>query len=174
MLIEAIKLGDKNAFESFIQKYYNELYYTALGIVRSEWDARDICQETFIKVFTSLNKLKDISKLRPWMNKILINKCNDCFRYKRRVSVADYIEVETYNEIENEEKIDLLKALMSLKEEFRMVLTLRYFQDLSLKEVASILDIPEGTVKSRISNGLKELRRLTKTGKKGECNLYEL
>lgn len=63
---------------------------------------------------------------------------------------------------------------MSLKEEIRMVLTLRYFQDLSLKEVASILDIPEGTVKSRISNGLKELRKLMKIGKEGGSNLYEL
>lgn len=103
-LIEAIKRGDKNAFESFIQRYHNELYYTALGIVRSEWDARDICQETFIKVFSSLNKLSDTSKLRAWMNKILINKCNDYFRYNKRITVTDYIEVEAFSEIENGEK----------------------------------------------------------------------
>lgn len=61
----------------------------------------------------------------------------------------------------------MLKALSSLKEDSRVVLTLRYFQDLSLKEIAAILDIPEGTVKSRISNGLKEMRKLMKTHNNG-------
>lgn len=173
MLIEAMKRGDKNAFDSFIQRYHNEIYYTALGIVRSEWDARDICQETFLKVFSSLNKLKDTSKIRQWMNRILINKCNDYFRHNKRITVSEYIEVKRFSDVENVEKIDLLKAMLSLKEETRVVLTLRYFQDLPLKEIASILDIPEGTVKSRISNGLKELRKLMKTSKEGG-KLYEL
>jgi RNA polymerase sigma-70 factor (ECF subfamily) len=171
MLIEAMKLGDKNAFDCFIQKYHNELYYTALGIVRSEWDARDICQETFIKVFSSLNKLKDTSKIRQWMNRILINKCNDYFRYNKRVAVSNYIEVKSFSGVENVEKIDLLKAILSLKEETRVVLTLRYFQGFPLKEIADILDIPIGTVKSRIYNGLKELRKLMKIDKKGRETL---
>ncbi len=75
----------------------------------------------------------------------------------------DFIEEnEGFIEGGREESIDLLKALSSLKEDSRVVLTLRYFQDLSLKEIAAILDIPEGTVKSRISNGLKEMRKLMK------------
>jgi len=171
MLIDAMKSGDKNSFDRFIERYHNELYYTALGIVRSEWDARDICQETFLKVFSSLDKLKDTSKIRQWMNKILINKCNDYFRHNKRVTLSNYIEAKGFSEVENVEKIDLLKAMLSLKEETRVVLTLRYFQDLSLKEIAAILDIPEGTVKSRISNGLKKLRKLMKIDKKGRETL---
>lgn len=170
MLIEAMKSGDKNAFDRFIQRYHNELYYTALGIVRSEWEARDICQETFLIIFSSLNKLKDTSKIRQWMNRILINKCNDYFRRNKRVTVSNYIEVKSFSEVENVEKIDLLKAMLLLKEDTRVVLTLRYFQDLSLKEISAILDIPEGTVKSRICNGLKELRKLLKI-KKGRQTL---
>lgn len=171
MLIEAMKSGDKNAFNCFIQRYYNELYYTALGIVRSEWDARDICQETFIKVFSSLNKLKDTSKVKQWMNRILINKCNDYFRKNKRVAASNYIEVKSFSGVENVEKIDLLKAMLTLKEETRVVLTLRYFQELPLKEIADILDIPVGTVKSRIFNGLKLLRKLMKTDLKGRETL---
>lgn len=171
MLIEAAKRGDKKAFESIVQKYHNELYYTALGIVRSGWDALDICQDTFLKVFSSLDTLKDTSKFRSWMNRILINKCNDHFRKNKRVTVVEYIENEGFLEEGKEENIDLLRALSSLKDETRVVLTLRYFQDLPIKEIASIIDIPEGTVKSRLSNGLKELRKLMKVSSRGEENI---
>lgn len=163
MMVEAAKRGDKKAFEAIVKRHYNELYYTALGIVRSGWEALDICQETFLKAFNSINTLEDKSKFKPWINKILINKCNDYFRKNKNVVYVDFLEEnEGFIEGGSEESIDLLKALSSLKEDATVVLTLRYFQDLSLKEIAAILDIPEGTVKSRISNGLKEMRKLMK------------
>ncbi|TYQ16109.1 UNVERIFIED_CONTAM: RNA polymerase sigma-70 factor (ECF subfamily) [Acetivibrio alkalicellulosi] len=160
LIIKAAKQGDKKSFELLVKKYHNELYYTALGIVRSNWDALDICQDTFLKVFSSFDTLKDISKFRAWINRILINKCNDHFRKNKRLTFVDYIESEGFIESGTDENIDLLKSLSCLKDDTRVVLTLRYFQDLPLKEIADILDIPEGTVKSRISNGLKELRKL--------------
>jgi RNA polymerase sigma-70 factor (ECF subfamily) len=169
MMVEAAKKGDKKAFEAIVKRYHNELYYTALGIVRSGWEALDICQETFLKAFNSINTLKDTSKFRSWINRILINKCNDYFRKNKNVVYVDFIEEnEGFIEGGSEESIDLLKALSSLKEDSRVVLTLRYFQDLSLKEIATILDIPEGTVKSRLSNGLKEMRKLMKTHKNSD------
>jgi RNA polymerase sigma-70 factor (ECF subfamily) len=163
IMVEAAKKGDKKAFEAIVKKYHNVLYYTALGIVGSGWEALDICQETFIKAFNSINSLKDKSKFRSWINRILVNKCNDYFRKNKNEVCVDFIE-ETGGFIEegSEESIDLLRALSSLKENSRVVLTLRYFQDLSLKEIAAILDIPEGTVKSRLSNGLEEMRKLMK------------
>ena len=163
IMVEAAKKGDKKAFEAIVKKYHNVLYYTALGIVGSGWEALDICQETFIKAFNSINSLKDKSKFRSWINRILVNKCNDYFRKNKNEVCVDFIE-ETGGFIEEgrEESIDLLRALSSLKENSRVVLTLRYFQDLSLKEIAAILDIPEGTVKSRLSNGLEEMRKLMK------------
>jgi RNA polymerase sigma-70 factor (ECF subfamily) len=164
ILIEEAKRGDKKAFEALVQKYHNELYHTALGIVRSKWDAMDICQDTFLKAFSSLNKLRDPGKFRAWIYRILVNRCNDCFRYNQKVIVSEDIErkgfLKNENKNENEEAMDLLKVLSSLKKKVRTVLVLRYFQDLSIKEIASIVDCPEGTVKSRISSGLKELRGL--------------
>ncbi len=171
MLVESAKNGDKKAFDKIVQRYHNELYYTALGIVKSGWDALDICQETFLKAFSSLDTLKDVSKFRAWINRILINKCNDNFRRNKRVTVVDFIENEGFFEDSKEENIDLLKALSLLKEESRVILTLRYFQDLSIKEIASIVEVPEGTVKSRLSNGLKELRKLMKVGRIGDENI---
>ena len=164
ILIEEAKRGDKKAFEALVQKYYNELYHTALGIVRSKWDAMDICQDTFLKAFSSLNKLRDSRKFKAWIYRILVNRCNDCFRYNQKVIVSEDIErkgfLKNENKNENEETMDLLKVLSSLKKKVRTILVLRYFQDLSIKEIASIVDCPEGTVKSRISSGLKELRGL--------------
>ncbi|GAE88592.1 RNA polymerase sigma factor [Acetivibrio straminisolvens] len=170
MLVESAKRGDKKAFERIVQRYHNELYYTALGIVKSGWDALDICQETFLKAFSSLDTLKDVSKFRSWINRILINKCNDNFRKNKGVTVVDFIENEGFLEDSKEENIDLLNALSLLKEDTRIILTLRYFQDLPIKEIASIMDIPEGTVKSRLSNGLKELRKMMKVGRRGDEN----
>ncbi|HOM01799.1 MAG TPA: RNA polymerase sigma factor [Acetivibrio sp.] len=171
MLVEAAKKGDKRAFDKIVQRYHNELYYTALGIVKSGWDALDICQETFLKAFSSLDTLKDVSKFRAWINRILINKCNDNFRKKKQFTVVDFIENEGFIEDSKEENIDLLKALSLLKDETRIILTLRYFQDLSIKEIASIADIPEGTVKSRLSNGLKELRKIMKVGEREDVKI---
>lgn len=98
MLIKYSKRGDKKASELLVQKYYNELYYTALGIVRSGWDALDICQETFIQVFSSLNTLKDPSKFRAWINRILINKCNDFFRQNKNTFTIENLESEGFIE----------------------------------------------------------------------------
>ena len=171
MLIEAAKRGDRAAFDSLIERYHNELYYTALGIVRSGWDALDICQDTFLKVFSSLDTLNDTSKFRTWINRILVNKCYDFLRKNKRVTLMDSVEYEGFFENPKEEYIDLLKALSQLKEEMRVVITLRYFQDLPIKEIAAVVGCPEGTVKSRLNYGLKELRKIMKSGKEGEGNI---
>ncbi len=165
-LIEEAKLMGGKAFEMLLEKYHDELYYTALAIVRSGWDAMDICQDTFLKAYTSLNRLKDSAKFKAWINRILINRCNDYFRYSKKVVVMEEMDQAIYNGNDsgnsraNEESMDLLRAMSHLKRETRTILVLRYFQDLSIKDIASIAGCPEGTVKSRISYGLKELRRL--------------
>lgn len=158
-MIEAFRKGDKKAFELMVEKYHNELYYTALSLTRSGWDALDLCQETFIKAYTSINTLKDGAKFRAWISRILVNKCKDFFRKNKKIVLVEDIEKEGFFEDSNIENMDLLKAISALKEDHRIVITLRYFQDLSIREIAEITGSPEGTVKSRLSYGLKELRR---------------
>jgi len=153
------KKGDKKAFEALVEKYHDELYYTALGITRSGWDALDICQDTFLKAFSTINTLKDTSQFGVWINRILINKCRDFFRKNKKVVVVEKMEEEGFMENFGEDCIDLANALSTLSDEHREVLILRYFHDKPLKEIAAIVGCPEGTVKSRLSNGLKEMRR---------------
>jgi RNA polymerase sigma-70 factor, ECF subfamily len=162
LVIENIKRGDKKAFDVLVEQYYGELYHTALGVLHSGWDAHDICQETFLKVYASINTLKDTNKIRPWMYKILVNKCNDYFRKNKKISNWNYDQYNGFIEYEREDLIDLFKALSLLKEDTRIVIALRYFQDMSLKEIANIIGCPEGTVKSRLSYGLKDLKHSMK------------
>lgn len=159
-LVMAAKKGDSKAFGVLVDRYHNQLYFTALSILRSGWDALDVCQETFLKAFSSIDTLKDGTKFKAWITRILVNKSNDHFRKSKRTVLVENIEDQGFFEEFDESSIDLLRVMNGLKEQTRTVLFLRYFQDLSIKEIAQIMECPEGTVKSRISNGLKEMRRL--------------
>lgn len=160
----AAKKGNSKAFGLLVDRYHNQLYFTALGILRSGWDALDVCQETFLKAFSSISTLKDNTKFKAWITRILINKSNDHLRKSNKTvlfeNFIENVESQALFEEYNESNIDLLKALDSLKEQTRTTILLRYFQGLSIKEIAQIMNCPEGTVKSRISNGLKEMRPL--------------
>lgn len=161
-LLAAAKQGDTSAFNQLVEKYHTELYYSALAVVRSRWDALDVCQDTFLKAYTSLGALNDISKFKTWINKILIHTCYDLFRRNKRLVYVEDIAWDELVENPREDCIDLINALGKLKKEFRIVLTLRYFQDLTIKEIAAVMDCPEGTVKSRVNHALKEMRRQLK------------
>lgn len=167
-LIISAKSGDTKAFTLLVERYYSEIYHTALGIMRSKWDALDVCQETFTKAFSSMNTLKDNTLFRPWLNRILVNSCYDHFRRNKGLILVEDIEAEGFSEGERVEELDVLKALAALSEETRATLSLRYFQDLKIADIASIMGCPEGTIKSRISNGLKKLREIMTAGESRE------
>ena len=164
VLVTAARHGDKKAFETIVEKYYNDLFRTALSIVNSGWDALDICQETLIKAYLSLHTLRDASKFKPWISRILRNKCQDHFRRNKKTIPIENIEQEGFVEEGNEETLDLLRALSTLSDDIRMVISLRYINDLKIKDIAAVMGCPEGTVKSRLNNGLKTLRKTMNAG----------
>lgn len=141
-LVAAAKNGDSKAFEVLVDRYHNQLYFTALGMLRSGWDALDVCQETFLKAFSSINTLKDGAKFKAWITRILINKSNDHLRKSKRTILVEDIEKQGLFEEIDENSIDLLNAMSNLKEQTRMVLFLRHFQDLPIKEVVTSEGIP--------------------------------
>ena len=157
-LVIAAKGGDKKAFEMLIDKYHNDLYYAALAIIRSGWDAMDICQDTFMKAFTSIHLLKDASSFKSWINKILVNKSLDYFRKNKKTISVSEIETNVFYEESNEEAMELMQAINKLKFDSRTILTLRYLEDMTIKDIAKVIGCPEGTVKSRLNTALKEIR----------------
>ncbi len=158
-LLEAVKKGDREAFAKIVEKYHDRLYFTAFGITHSSWDALDICQETFIKVFTGIKRVKDLSRFGTWINRILVNKCMDYYRKSKNLVIGEAVEKGTDEMGFSPEGIDLARAILSLNKEARTAVILRYYQGLSIKEISAVQGCPEGTVKSRLNNALKELRK---------------
>jgi RNA polymerase sigma-70 factor, ECF subfamily len=157
-LVAEAKNGNQLAFIQLVEKHQNSLYLTALALNGSSWDAYDSVQEALLKAYLSLGSLKDDISFRFWLTKILINKCHDQHRKTKRIIPTDYIKDAPCEFFGKEDQIDLMNALDKLDDKYRLILSLRYFQDLTVKEIATILDCPEGTVKSRLNQALRVLK----------------
>ena len=167
--------GDINAFESLFQMYRERVFKTAYLMVLDEEDARDVLQEVFITVWKSRSTFNPAKgKLATWIHRITVNQCLMRHRKKRpivasleeaRESGFDLPEARS-SELPEEivmsrwECEKLGESINSLDVKFRPVLILRNFDDLSYEEIAQVMDIPLGTVKSRLNQAMKTLRKV--------------
>ncbi|MDO5779632.1 MAG: sigma-70 family RNA polymerase sigma factor [Clostridium sp.] len=153
------KNGDNEAFLELINENKLNIYRVARGILSNEHDIEDAIQNTIIKAYEKINTLKKNEFFRTWLVRILINECNEIIRRNKRVvSINESNHEERYNDCY--ENIDLTKAINSLSEELRVTTVLFYFEDMSIKDIASILNIPNGTVRSRLSRARERLREI--------------
>lgn len=167
------KRGDAEAFEELYNAFKLELYRSALLIMRHPADAEDAVSEAFIKTFRSIDRFDTKYPMRPWIHRILRNECNNIFK-KRRSGVvrmdnfsSDWKDTvvdkkakdSTQIIIESEEDMRVVKLLDSLSDPHREVIVFHYFNDLDLTQISKILDIPIGTVKSRLYHARKHLAK---------------
>lgn len=153
------KNGDNEAFLELINENKLNIYRVARGILSNEHDIEDAIQNTVIKAYEKINTLKKNEFFRTWLVRILINECNEIIRKNKRiVSINESNHEEKYNDYY--ENIDLTNAINSLSEELRVTTVLFYFEDMSIKDIASVLNIPNGTVRSRLSRARKILREI--------------
>jgi RNA polymerase sigma factor (sigma-70 family) len=163
-IIEGIKAGDKNSFDELYDKYYLMLFRTAYLILGNSYDAEDVTQDAFVSIYVNIKSLKDPDKLKPWMFSILKNSAYKKYKNKKRELPDEEIQLkvdkETYT-IEDEfvVKSEIQDALMSLNKKQREVIVLFYYNDLTIKEIASALGVFEGTVKSRLFKARKVLKK---------------
>lgn len=165
------------AFEALFYQYKEMVFKTAMLIINNAEEAEDILQEVFMNIWRKRHAFDSTKgKFTTWLYKITVNQ--SISRYRKRKTVTISIEETGYDppsdyhqdlpekalEI-NWEHRKLIDAVDLLDNEHRLVLILRYINDLSVKEVADILDIPVGTVKSRTHNALKSLYRQIKVVK---------
>lgn len=166
-LIQQWQSDDPMAFETLFHRYKDMVYRTALLMASDECRAEDILQEAFVKVYKSRDKFKgDESGFRQWLYRITINICID----NHRREPAQSFSMEGMSEkgfepaeagsacAEFEERDTVRQAMKSLDGKHRLVVILRYFHELPYEEIAQILDIPVGTVKSRLNTAIKTLR----------------
>lgn len=157
--VSKAKKGNKEAFLSLIDENRLNLYRVARGILSNKEDIEDALQNTVIHSFQKINSLKKDEYFRTWIIRILINECNGVLRKSKRIT---YLEENNDTKVytDSYENMDLTRAINSLSEELRIITVLFYFEDMSLKDIANILKIPEGTVRSRLTRARTKLREI--------------
>lgn len=158
--------GDKQAFCLLIQSVKASLYRTARAFLKKESDCSDAIQETILKAYESIERLKKPAYFKTWITRILINQCKKMLlKQKKMVSLEEYDKVPVSHSKEFE-KIEVRELLDHLEESHRIVISLYYFEKYPLHEIAQILQIPEGTVKSRLFRARQNLEELMTRGRK--------
>ena len=149
--------------EKQIKKYIVEnkesLYRFAYSYVRNEDDALDIVHDSIWKSLISISTLKNIDNIKSWIYQIVSNCAIDYIRKnKKYVAISDDIEESSAIGYDTYEDIDLQEALERLPEKYRIVIIIRYFEDMKIGDIAQILNENENTIKTRLYNGLSKLK----------------
>nr|WP_297885649.1 sigma-70 family RNA polymerase sigma factor [uncultured Blautia sp.] len=149
----------KDVFIREIRKSEAMLYHVAKSILKNDSDCGDAVQETLLKAYEKLHTLKQDQFFRTWITRILINECNGILRKKKHmISYEEYMQ-ET-RVFEEKKYTHLYMAILELPEELRILVTLYYIEGFSQKEIAEILGMQEGTIKSRLSRARRLLREI--------------
>jgi RNA polymerase sigma-70 factor, ECF subfamily len=166
-------MADNLDFESLVARYYEPLYQFAFSLTREEADACDLVQQTFCIWADKGHQLRDASKVKTWLFTTLHREFLGARRKETRFPHVDLefaaaelpaVSPATVNRLDTAQ---MLAALSRLDEIYQAPVALFYLQDCSYGEIAAILDVPLGTVKSRLSRGLGRLHQLL-TGEKAE------
>ncbi|QSF47004.1 sigma-70 family RNA polymerase sigma factor [Paenibacillus tianjinensis] len=165
---ERFKYGEESgqAFIRLVSEQKRILYGIAYSYFRSEADALEMLQEATYRAWMNRKSLKDPDRFAPWVTRILINCCKDELKRRRRLASvkAPHTSNDGVMEMTSDRKLDMEQALDSVKWKYRQVLVLKYYRDMTLAEIAEVLGKPEGTVKTWLNKGLKQLRDKMKGG----------
>jgi RNA polymerase sigma-70 factor (ECF subfamily) len=176
-LMLAVKQGDARAFDELVDNLRGRAFHVARALVGSRDDAMDLAQEAFLKVYRARATFREGEPFLPWFHRILRNTCFSFLRDRRRIrerSVSSHAagidddagDYELLDEepgpsaqMESDERArDFWLAFKTLSSRDREILALRHFKELSYREIAAALDVPEGTVMSRLFHARRRLR----------------
>ncbi|HET7618695.1 MAG TPA: sigma-70 family RNA polymerase sigma factor [Vicinamibacterales bacterium] len=166
--------GDLDSFNQLVLRWERPIYALAYRVIGREEDARDVCQETFLRAFRALGGFKGQAKFSSWLYRITLNLCRDWIRRQRRTPIAEMPEgvdlIELASESTPVESIEdlvarreigraIARAMADLPSEQRTAIILKEYHGLTFQEIADLLDCPLSTVKTRLYQGLSVLRR---------------
>jgi RNA polymerase sigma-70 factor (ECF subfamily) len=157
--------GDKEAFDELVGRWQERLWHYAFQVTGSDAAAWDIVQETWIGIINGIRKLEDVAAFPHWLFRIVNNKCADWLRKEQLQSRLDNELVRQSQNQSHEarnvdERIEFVRtAIGRLAADQRALLTLRYREGFNIAQIAEILRIPEGTVKSRLHRTVARLRQ---------------
>lgn len=162
-LIKKAQKGDKQAFTEIIISIKNDLYKIAKTRISNEDDIDDLIQETMLDSYKNIKSLKNPYKLKMWIIKILINKCNKLYKkkYKKDISIDEY-NMENYiilnNQKDIEDDLNFYYLIRNLKYEERIIIILYYKEQYSVEEISKILKMNKNTVKTNLYRARQNIK----------------
>lgn len=157
-LVKLIKNGDLESLNYWIQEKKDKLYKISWSYLYNHDDIEDVFQNALIKSYENIKSLRKWNQFETWFISILINECRQYLRSQKRVVLQEDVEVYGYHK----DDYNFFNEIDSIDEIYKEVIILKYISGYSQEEISLILDIPLGTVKSRIYRGLRDLRKLLK------------
>lgn len=162
-LVRRAAAGDQQAFAQLVQRHQDRVYRLCLRIMGNPDDAHDAAQDTFLSLFRKLDQFRGDAAFTTWLHRVGVNACYDSLRRKKRAPLLRAVDddaapreqgpatVDHADEVVG--TLDVGRALAQIREDYRVVLVLADVQDLAHDQIAQILDVPVGTVKSRVHRG---------------------
>lgn len=168
-LVEKAQKGDNQAFANLIIGIESDLYKIARMRLNNEDDIKEAVQETIIKAYSSLKKLRNAKFFKTWIIRILINECNDIYKINKKNYSEEYDEntvkvIEIDNISRKINDLDFYILINNLNYDERIALTLFYLEEFSTKEIGKILKEPESTIRTRLARARRKLKRIIEGG----------
>lgn len=174
--IKQVLKGDQDAFGEIVELFKDKVFYLCYRMLGNRHEAEDIAQEAFVRAYVNIQSFNQNRKFSTWIYRIATNLCIDRIRKKKPdyfldAEVAGTEGLTMYSQIAADGKspdaeVETLElqetvqeAILRLPDKYRVVIVLRYIDDLSLNEISEVLDLPLGTVKTRIHRGREALRK---------------
>jgi RNA polymerase sigma-70 factor (ECF subfamily) len=170
-LVRRCREGDRSAFGVLMERHERRIYNLALRMTGREEDARDATQDAFLTALRKISSFRGEAAFTTWLHRVAVNACYDLLRKRARSPLLDQLpehEPEPPPSADHADgtdlAVDVQRALLEVPEDFRAAMILHDVQDLPYEEVATILGVPVGTVKSRLHRGRVALARAMHVG----------
>lgn len=165
--VKRVKDGKKNEFSHIVKKYKDQIYFFILKMVHNEEDAMDLAQETFIKAFNGLEGYREEYSFKSWVYTIASHHTIDFLRKKKQRKETDLLDIDR-----NKPYVPLIDSLIKdetmqrldgeidkLSENYRMVILLKHKEEMTIEEIAGIMEVPQGTVKVWLHRARAQLKK---------------
>lgn len=177
-MVLAVREGDTTAYRGLVEKYQTRVYQLVYGMVRNQEDAKDLTQDAFVKAYDNLHRFRLEASFYTWIYRIASNVAIDFIRKRKRRGTTEFDEqiaargadggmAEQHGQDSPSRTLErkqlyarIMDAMQELPEDQRQVILLRELEGLAYKEIAEVMEVPEGTVMSRLYYARKKLQKL--------------
>lgn len=162
MEVKRAKQGNKEAFCNLIRINKVAIYRVAKSILSKEDDVEDAVSEAILKAYKNIKLLKNEAFFKTWLIRIVINESNTLYKKRSKEIVVDKEHFNNIKVNDNYKDLSLYNAINSLDDDLRTTTILFYFEDMKYKDIAKVLNVKEGTIKSRLSRAKEKLYHMLK------------